>query len=269
MMRRDVKAACKDGPSYSRFTPFLTLFRKETTRFLKVWIHTVLAPVLTGFLYLVVFGEALSKHLPVYDGVTYTAFIVPGLIMMTVLQNAFSNTASSLIQSKISGNLVFVLLPAIPGMQMALAYILASFLRAGLAAVGLYLACAYWAAPTPVHPLQLVAFGFCGAAVMASLGLITALWAEKYDQMGAVMNFIVMPLTFLSGVFYSVDSLPPVWQTVSRFNPFFYLVDGFRQGFFGHGAADPLKSLAVAAATAVIAAVSAGVLLSRGWRIRA
>lgn len=257
-----------EGPVYSRFTPFWTLFRKEVARFLKVWIHTVMAPILTGFLYLVVFGEALSKHLPVYEGVSYTAYIIPGLIMMTVLQNAFSNTASSLIQSKISGNLVFVLLPAIPGAQVAFAYILASFLRAGMAALGLYLACAYWAAPTPAHPLWLAAFGFCGAAIMASLGLITALWAEKYDQMGAVMNFIVMPLTFLSGVFYSVESLPPLWQTLSRFNPFFYLVDGFRQVFFGCGAADPMKSLAIAAATAAVAMATAAVLLARGWQIR-
>lgn len=223
----------------SAWTPFLTLFRKEVVRFMKVWMHTVIAPVLTGFLYLVVFGEALSKHLPVYEGVSYTAFIIPGLIMMTVLQNAFSNTASSLIQSKISGNLVFVLMPQIPGAQVAAAYVAASCLRSALAGLGLYLACAYWAAPTPAHPVLLLAFGVCGAVIMASLGLITALWAEKYDQMGAVMNFVVMPLTFLSGVFYSVEALPGFWQGATRLNPFFYLVDGFRYGFFGAGAGNP------------------------------
>lgn len=247
---------------------FLTLFEKEVTRFLKVWQHTIAAPILTGFLYLVVFGEALSRHLPVYEGVSYTAFIIPGLIMMTVLQNAFSNTASSFIQSKISGNLVFVLLPAIPGPAMAAAYICASFVRAALAGAGLYLACAFWAAPPVREPVLLVAFAFCGAMIMASLGLITALWAEKYDQMGAVMNFVVMPLTFLSGVFYSVESLPPVWQALSRFNPFFYLVDGFRQGFFGVGATNAALSLVVAGATAFAAAAAATILLSRGWKIR-
>lgn len=252
----------------SAWTPFLTLFRKEVVRFMKVWMHTVIAPVLTGFLYLVVFGEALSKHLPVYEGVSYTAFIIPGLIMMTVLQNAFSNTASSLIQSKISGNLVFVLMPQIPGAQVAAAYVAASCLRSALAGLGLYLACAYWTAPTPAHPVLLLAFGVCGAVIMASLGLITALWAEKYDQMGAVMNFVVMPLTFLSGVFYSVEALPGFWQGATRLNPFFYLVDGFRYGFFGAGAVEPLTSLAVAAVTAAVTLMGAAVLLARGWRIR-
>lgn len=250
------------------WTPFATLFRKELLRFLKVWIHTIGAPILTGFLYLVVFGEALAKHLPVYEGVSYTEFIIPGLIMMSVLQNAFSNTASSFIQSKISGNLVFILLPAIPGPQLAAAYICASFVRAALVGVGLYAVCAFWAAPPVASPLVLFSFAFCGAAIMASLGLITALWADKYDQMGAVMNFVVMPLTFLSGVFYSVESLPPVGRTLSAFNPFFYLVDGFWQGFFGRGTTDIGTSLVVVALTACVVTVAAVVLVTRGWKIR-
>ena len=248
--------------------PFRTLFWKEVHRFWKVGLHTSLAPVLTGFLYLDVFGEALSKHLPVYEGVSYTAFIVPGLIMMSVLQNAFANTASSLIQAKIAGHLVFVLMPAIPGPQMAAAYIGASFVRSFLVGTGLYIVCAWWAMPPVREPFLLIAFAFFGAAIMASLGLITALWAEKYDQMGAVQNFVVMPLTFLSGVFYSVDSLPPVWREISRFNPFFYLVDGFRQGFFGHGDTDPWASLAVTGLTALVITAVAVTLLTRGWKIR-
>lgn len=248
--------------------PFRTLFWKEVHRFWKVGLHTILAPVLTGFLYLVVFGEALSKHLPVYEGVSYTAFIVPGLIMMSVLQNAFANTASSLIQAKIAGHLVFVLMPAIPGPQMAAAYIGASFVRSFLVGTGLYIVCAWWAMPPVREPFLLIAFAFFGAAIMASLGLITALWAEKYDQMGAVQNFVVMPLTFLSGVFYSVDSLPPVWREISRFNPFFYLVDGFRQGFFGRGDTDPWASLAVTGLTALAVTAVAVTLLTHGWKIR-
>ena len=250
------------------WVPFWTLFKKEVIRFLKVWMHTVLAPVLTGGLYLFVFGEALSKHLPVYEGVSYTAFIIPGLIMMTVLQNAFPNTASSLIQSKISGNLVFILLPAIPGPQVAAAYIGASFVRSALAGAGLYLLCSWWASPPVREPGLLIAFGFFGAAIMAALGLITALWAEKYDQMGAVMNFVIMPLTFLSGVFYSVDSLPPFWQAASRLNPFYYLVDGFRQGFFGSGDTNTTMSLLIVAATALAVTAAAVVLLVKGWKIR-
>lgn len=248
--------------------PFLTLLGKEITRFTKVWLHTLLAPVLTGGLYLFVFGEALSTHLPVYEGVSYTAFIIPGLIMMTVLQNAFSNTASSFIQSKISGNLVFILLPSIPGPAVAAAYIGASFVRSMIAGIGLYVLCAIWASPPLREPFLVLSFAFFGAMIMAALGLITALWAEKYDQMGAVMNFVIMPLTFLSGVFYSIDSLPPVWREVSRFNPFFYLVDGFRHGFFGTGDTNAWASLGIVAATALAVTALAVVLLSKGWRIR-
>ena len=231
--------------------PFRTLFWKEVHRFWKVGLHTILAPVLTGFLYLVVFGEALSKHLPVYEGVSYTAFIVPGLIMMSVLQNAFANTASSLIQAKIAGHLVFVLMPTIPGPQMAAAYIGASFVRSFLVGAGLYVVCAWWAMPPVREPFLLIAFAFFGAAIMASLGLITALWAEKF-----------------SGVFYSVDSLPPAWREISRFNPFFYLVDGFRQGFFGRGDTNPWASLAVTGLTALVITAVAVTLLTRGWKIR-
>lgn len=247
---------------------FWTLFCKETVRFLKVWKHTILAPVLTSLLYLVVFGEALEKHLPVYAGVSYTSFIVPGLIMMTILQNAFSNTASSLIQSKITGNLVFILLPAIPGPAIAAAYICASFVRSAAAGIGVYAVCMLWAAPPVSNIFHLLTFAFCGAIIMASLGLITALWAEKYDQMGAVMNFVVMPLTFLSGVFYSVESLPDLWRKASLFNPFFYLVDGFRQGFFGTGVTNASLSLVVVGATAVAASAAATTLVTRGWKIR-
>ena len=221
--------------------PFWTLFTKETIRFLKVWKHTIFAPVLTSFLYLVVFGEALEKHLPVYAGVSYTNFIVPGLIMMTVLQNAFSNTASSLLQSKISA----------------------------MAGAGVYIVCMGWAAPPVANPCYLVAFAFSGVIIMASLGLSTALWAEKYDQMGAVMNFVVMPLTFLSGVFYSVDSLPEVWRDLSLFNTFFYLVAGFRQGFFGTGTTNAALSLVIVGVTAFATAAAAVTLMTRGWKIRA
>ncbi|MGN1209284.1 MAG: ABC transporter permease [Duodenibacillus sp.] len=249
------------------WTVFLTLFQKEVRRFAKVWVHTLAAPMLTGGLYLFVFGEALSKHLPVYEGVTYTAFIIPGLIMMTLLQNAFSNTASSLLQSKISGTLVFLLLPSVPGPIIVLAHVAASFVRAASAGVGLYLLCAFWAAPTVTHPLFLLAFGFCGCLIMASLGIITALWAQKYDQMGAVMNFVVVPLTFLSGVFYSVDSLPGFWRQASHLNPFFYLVDGFRQGFFGQGSTDPWFNLAVVAGTAAAVFGLTVVLVTKRWRL--
>lgn len=215
-----------------------------------------------------VFGEALAKHLPVYEGVSYTAYIIPGLIMMSMLQNAFANPASSLIQSKISGNLAFILMPSIPAPAVTGAYLAAALLRSVLVGAGLWAGCMLWARPPVESPMLLVAFGFFGAVLMGSFGIITALWSEKYDQMGALQNFVVMPLTFLSGVFYSVDALPDFWRAATLWNPFFYLVDGFRYGFFGAGAVEPLTSLAVAAVTAAVTLMGAAVLLARGWRIR-
>lgn len=235
-----------------RSIAFRTLLTKEIHRFLKVWLHSLAAPILTGFLYLVVFGEALAKHLPVYEGVTYTAFIIPGLIMMTVLQNAFANTSSSLLQSKISGSLVFVLMPCFPAVDFVLAYVGASVVRSLFTGVGLYLVCLWWAHPPIVVPFFILAFSLLGAILMASLGLLTALKAQKYDHLGAVQNFVVMPLTFLSGVFYSIEALPAFWQQVTHVNPFYYMVDGFRQGFFGTGHADPWLSLVIVALVSVL-----------------
>ena len=249
--------------------PFLTVFLKETRRFMRIWMHTILEPVLTGFLYLVIFGEALSRHLPLYEGVSYIDFIIPGLIMMSVLQNAFANTASSVIQAKISGSLVFMLTPQIPGRVLGMAFLLSSALRAILVGAGLYAVCLYWAAPPVREPLLLVLFGLSGVLMMAAFGLITALWAEKYDQMGAVQNFVIMPLTFLSGVFYSTNSLPPVWQKISELNPFFYLADGFRAGFFGARGPEIYWSLAIVLGATLLSVWVALTLLGRGWKIRA
>lgn len=251
------------------WTPFWTVLVKETRRFMRIGLHTLVAPILTGLLYLVIFGEALSKHLPLYEGVRYIDFIIPGLIMMSVLQNAFANTASSLIQAKIGGSLTFLLMPQIPGAVLGLAYLLASALRAILVGLGLYAVCLLWATPPVKAPGLLIAFGLSGTFIMASFGLITALWADKYDQMGAVQNFVIMPLTFLSGVFYSTNSLPPLWKDVSEWNPFYYLVEGFRAGFLGAQTTDPTLSLTVVLLfTALSMAVALG-LLAKGWKIRA
>lgn len=250
------------------FIAFRTLFCKETLRFLKIWRHTICAPILTSILYLVIFNEALGSQVSIDEGISYISFIVPGLVMMTILQSAFSNTASSFIESKISGNLVFILLPAIPGYAVAAAYVCAAFVRSTIAGTGLCLVCLLWTDLPVASAFLLLAFAFSGAVIMASFGLVTALWAEKYDQMGAVMNFAVMPLTILSGVFYSVESLPSPWKNISFFNPFFYLVDGFRQGFFGTGASDASLALVIVSTTALISASAAAVLVARGWRIR-
>ena len=237
-------------------------------RFWKVSFQTVGAPVLTAVLYLLIFGHVLEDHVQVYKGVGYTAFLVPGLVMMSVLQNAFANSSSSLIQSKITGNLVFVLLAPLSHRAWFLAYVGASLVRGLLVGAGVWLATVFFAPPQFAQPLWALAFGLLGGCLLGALGLIAGLWADKFDQMAAFQNFIILPMTFLSGVFYSVHSLPPFWHGVSRLNPFFYLIDGFRHGFFGQSDVSPWLSLGVVgSATAVVAALALH-LLKTGYKIR-
>ena len=244
------------------------LFVKEVLRFWKVSFQTVGAPVLTAVLYLLIFGHVLEEHVQGYKGVGYTAFLVPGLVMMSLLQNAFANSSSSLIQSKITGNLVFVLLAPLSHRAWFLAYVGASLVRGLLVGAGVWLATVFFAPPQFAQPLWALVFGVLGGTLLGSLGLIAGLWADKFDQMAAFQNFIILPMTFLSGVFYSVHSLPPFWHGVSRLNPFFYLIDGFRHGFFGQSDVSPWLSLGVVGAAALLVAALALHLLKTGYKIR-
>jgi ABC-2 type transport system permease protein len=244
------------------------LFRKEILRFWKVAFQTVAAPVLTAVMYLLVFGHALQDKVQVYEGVSYTRFLIPGLVMMSVLQNAFANSSSSLIQSKITGNLVFLLVTPLSPAAWFLAYTGAAVVRGVAVGSGVMLVTAWFAPPGLANAAWVLVFAFFGAAMMGALGLIAGLWAEKFDQLAAFQNFIIMPLTFLSGVFYSVHSLPGVWHGVSRLNPFFYMIDGFRHGFFGVSDVSPWTSLAVVAtAFALVSGVALGLLRS-GYKLR-
>jgi ABC-2 type transport system permease protein len=245
-----------------------TLFYKEVLRFWKVAFQTVAAPVLTAVLYLLIFGHVLEDRVQVYPGVRYTSFLIPGLVMMSVLQNAFANSSSSLIQSKITGNLVFLLVTPLSPAAWYAAYVGASVVRGLVVGTGVLLVTLWFAPAVPAEPWWIVVFGVLGAALMGSLGLIAGLWAEKFDQMAAFQNFIIMPMTFLSGVFYSVHSLPSFWQAVSHLNPFFYMIDGFRRGFFGASDVSPWLSLAVVATSFLIVAGIALKLLERGYKIR-
>ncbi len=223
-----------------------TLFYKEVLRFWKVSFQTVAAPVLTAVLYLLIFGHALGQQVQPLDGVGYTSFLVPGLVMMSVLQNAFANSSSSLIQSKISGNLVFLLVTPLSHWAWFVAYVGASVVR-GVAVGAGVLAVTIWVAPLQLaQPVWVLVFTLLGAVLMGALGLVAGLWAEKFDQIATFQNFVVMPMTFLAGVFYSISSLPPLWQQASHLNPFFYIVDGFRFGFFGVSDVSPWVSLGVA-----------------------
>ncbi|WP_322047125.1 ABC transporter permease [Paraburkholderia sp. J67] len=247
---------------------FRTLFYKEVLRFWKVAFQTVLAPVITALLYLTIFGHALRGHVEVYPGVEYTSFLIPGLVMMSVLQNAFANSSSSLIQSKITGNLVFVLLPPLAAWEMFGAYVLASIVRGLAVGAGVFVVTIWFIPMSFAAPLYIIAFAVLGSAILGTLGLIAGIWAEKFDQLAAFQNFLIMPLTFLSGVFYSTHTLPPVWREVSRLNPFFYMIDGFRYGFFGLSDINPLASLAIVFVFFVVLATLAMRLLASGYKLR-
>jgi len=244
------------------------LLYKETLRFWKVGFQTVGAPVLTALLYLMVFGHVLEGRVTVYGSVSYTAFLVPGLVMMSVLQNAFANSSSSIIQSKIMGNLVFILLTPLSHWGWFLAYVGSSVVRGLVVGLGVFAVTALFAVPGFVAPLWIAVFAFLGAAILGTLGLIAGLWAEKFDQMAVFQNFLIMPMTFLSGVFYSIHSLPVFWQKVSHLNPFFYMIDGFRYGFFGISDISPWVSLAIVGCAWLAVSAIAVHLLRIGYKIR-
>jgi ABC-2 type transport system permease protein len=250
-------------------TGFQTLLYKEVLRFWKVAAQTIAAPVLTALLYLLIFGNALDRYVKVYDGVQYTDFLVPGLVMMSVLQNAFANSSSSLIQSKITGNLVFVLLSPLSHWAMFGGYVLASVIRGLVVGCGVLAITALFTSLSFVAPIWVIIFALFGAAILGTLGLIAGIWAEKFDQLAVFQNFLIVPLTFLAGVFYSVYSLPPFWQAASHFNPFFYMIDGFRYGFFGQSDVSPYTSLLIVVVFFAVLASAAVSMLKNGYKLRA
>jgi ABC-2 type transport system permease protein len=246
-----------------------TLFLKEIRRFWKVGVQTVAAPVMTAFLYLLIFGHALSGRAPSLGGVTYTAFLVPGLIMMSVLQNAFANASSSLIQSKVMGNMVFLLLTPLRPIQIFTAYVGASIVRGVAVGLGVLLCTVWFVDMNGIsHVLWMLVFLLLGSALLGVLGLLAGIWAEKFDQLATFQNFIIMPATFLSGVFYSIHSLPNFWQKATHFNPFFYMIDGFRYGFFGVSDVNPWLSLGMVGVALLLVSALALTLLARGYKMR-
>lgn len=245
-----------------------TLFGKEVWRFMKVATQTILAPVVTILLYLLVFASVLEEHIEVYEGISYTAFLIPGLIMMSIIQNAFANSSSSLFQSKMMGSIVFLLLPPLSSWEFYLAYIVASVLRGLLVGLCVWIA-ALWFVVLPIHNIWvLLIFSILGSAVLGTMGLMASLWADKWDHISAFQNFLIVPLIFLSGVFYRIDSLPDFWETVSYYNPFFYMIDGFRYGFFGISEINLNISLAIISGFWLIVSAWCLWLLHIGYKIR-
>lgn len=250
------------------WTPTWTLFRKEVMRFARVWLQTIAAPLVTTLLYLLVFGHALGGHIHIYPGVSYIDFIVPGLMMMSVLQNAFANSSSSLIQAKVTGNIIFVLLSPLRPTEIFLAMTAASIARGIAVGLAILLLALLFLHLPLQHPFWVLIFTILGAGGMGALGIVAGLWAEKFDQIAGFQNFLIMPLTFLAGVFYSVQSLPGIWRQLSMVNPFFYIVDGFRYGFFGDADLSVWASLAVALAFFLVSAAAAWRLLASGYKLR-
>lgn len=247
---------------------FYTLLKKEVMRFVSVLAQTVAAPVVTALLYLLVFAQALEGRASAYEGISYTQFLLPGLVMMTVIQNAFANTSSSVIQSKLMGNLVFLMMSPLGPWEWFIAYVLAALIRVLLASLAML------AATLPFIPLPFEAPGFliaqflCAGGSLAALGLVTGIIAQRFDHIAAVTNFIIAPASFLSGVFYSVHALPPVWYTISHFNPFFYMIDGFRYGFFGYSDVSPWISLGWSLGFFILCSIGTMIMLSRGYKLR-
>lgn len=247
---------------------FYTLFHKELLRFWKVSLQTILAPVLSSLLYLLIFSHILAARVAVYGSIPYTVFLIPGLVMMAVLQNAFANSSSSLIQSKITGNLIFTLLSPLSYLEIFLAYVSASMLRGLIVGLGVYMVAA-WFYPLSLQSLfWVVLFALLGSTLLGVMGVMAGIMSDKFDQLAAFQNFIILPLTFLSGVFYSIHSLPPVWQFLSHLNPFFYMIDGFRYGFFGVSDVSPYTSMGVVLGCLVVISGLVLWMLKSGYKIR-
>lgn len=245
-----------------------TLLKKELLRFWRVAFQTIAAPVITALLYLLIFSHVLAGRVEVYDGVAYTAFLIPGLIMMSVLQNAFANSSSSLIQSKVMGNIVFLLLTPLTHLQFFMAFLIAAITRGFVVGACIYLVSIGFIEIPVAHIGVIVAFAILGSALLGTFGIIAGIWADRFDQMAAFQNFIIMPLSFLSGVFYSIHSLPPFWQKVSHLNPFFYMIDGFRYGFFGKSDVSPWISLAIVGVSFLVLAWLTLKMLKSGYKLR-
>lgn len=247
---------------------FVTLLKKEVMRFWSVLAQTVTSPVITAVLYLLVFAQAMQGRVSAYEGITYTQFLLPGLVMMAVIQNAFANTSSSLIQSKVMGNLVFLLMSPLGPLEWFGAYVLAALVRVTLVAV-VMLAVTLPFVPLPIEaPLVLIAHFLLAGGSLAALGMMVGIVAQKFDQMAAFTNFFVVPASFLSGVFYSVHALPPFWYQASHLNPFFYMIDGFRYGFFGRADVPAAVSLGWSAGFFVLVSAVCLWMLTRGYKLR-
>ena len=246
-----------------------TLAAREVLRFLAVWTQTLLAPLVTAGLFLMIFSIAIGPRRGEVMGVDFTTFIAPGILMMTVIQNAFANTSSSIVIAKVQGNIVDTLMPPLSPVELVLGYLAGAVGRGLLVALSIGLGLLIFLNIGVAHPLWALAFVVLGSAFLGGLGIVAGIFANKFDQMAAITNFIVTPLAFLSGTFYSVQALPPVLREITHFNPIFYLIDGVRYGVIGVSDSSPVLGLAVAVLSTLAISALAWMMFARGYRLKA
>jgi ABC-2 type transport system permease protein len=245
-----------------------TLCTREISRFMKVWNQTVIAPVITTLLFLAVMTLALGEHSRAIEGMAFSAFIAPGLIMMAVVQNAFANTSSSLMLAKIQGVIIDMLMPPLTGAEITFCLVVGGIVRGFMVGVAVTAAVYCFVPFTVAHPLFALLYVLLASIMLALLGVITAVWAQSFDQLSAITNYIITPLSFLSGTFYSIKDLPSFWYNVCHFNPFFYMIDGFRYAMLGASDGNPTLGLAVLAATNLAIWLATLQLFKSGYRLK-
>ncbi|WP_299791208.1 ABC transporter permease [uncultured Marivita sp.] len=246
-----------------------TLGQREILRFLNVWTQTLLAPLVTAGLFMLIFTIAIGPRRGDVMGVDFTTFIAPGILMMTVIQNAFANTSSSIVVSKVQGNIVDTLMPPLSAGELVLGYLAGGVARGLIVAIAIAVALWVFLGIVPQHPMAALYFVIVGAALLSGIGMVAGIYAEKFDQMAAITNFIVTPLAFLSGTFYSVDALPPLLNDITHGNPIFHLIDGVRWGMIGVSDSSPLLGAIVALASTIAINVLAWSFFRRGYRLKA
>jgi ABC-2 type transport system permease protein len=255
-------------PEFIPWLPFYTLFQKEIRRFLRVASQTLVTPVITAALYLFIFGATLGERISVIEGFSYAQFVIPGLILMGVINNSFSNAASSLFMSRYLGNIVDLLVTPLTPAQFIMAYTLAAMLRGVAVGAVVWLISLFFATLPWAHPLLVVAMAILASFLFAQLGIITAIYANSFDSLAMYTNFILLPLIYLGGVFYPISILPPAWAAFSHLNPLFYLIDGFRHALLGQGDLPFATAFAVSCVMALALFLWSATLIGRSYRLR-
>ncbi len=247
-----------------------TLYMKEVRRFMKVQLQTIWAPAITTLLFLAIFTVALGRGGFQILGVPFADFIAPGLIVMAMIQNAFANSSFGLLVGKVQGTIVDYLMPPLSNAELLVAMVGAAVTRAIFVGFAVWLAMSFWPGVNvvPSHPLAFIYFGIVGSAIVALFGVLTSIWAEKFDHAAAVTNFVIAPLALLSGTFYSIDRLSPTFQAISQANPFFYIISGFRYGFLGRADSDVLTGAIILAVLLIVVAWVTYRVLVSGWKLR-